>query len=83
MIPTTIIINNFDIATSSFTGGFFSLDPMLMSGIVTGTIGEDCTGLISVSSLENNIYFTFDSENVLLDLDGFGIFIGNIQPWSP
>ena len=70
MFGTTITINNLDIATNSFNGYLMGSMP----GPVTGTIEEDCTGLISVNG--NDVYFTFDSENWQLDLDGIGIFWG-------
>ena len=81
MFGTTIFINNLDIATYSFNGFLFGMDDILMTGPVTGTIEVDCTGLISVNG--NDVNFTFDSENSQLDLDGFGIFLGDALPWTP
>ena len=83
MIQTTITISNFDIATNAFTGETNSSAPFFMPGPVTGIIEEDCTGLIAVSGIGTDIYFTFDSENCQLVLDRFGIFSEDVLPWNP
>ena len=83
MIPATITISNFDDATNAFTGESTSPVPFFMPGPVTGIIEEDCTGLITVTGIGNDIYFTFDSENCQLDLGRGGIFSEDVLPWNP
>ena len=83
MIPATITISNFDDATNAFTGESTSPVPLFMPGPVTGIIEEDCTGLITVNGIGNDIYFTFDSENCQLDLGRGGIFSEDALPWYP
>ena len=65
-----IFITNFDISTNAFNG--FSGDPSGSAQIATGTIEEDCTGSISGNTFGNNVFFTFDSDNLQFDVDGFG-----------
>lgn len=67
---TRIFITSFDISTNVFNG--LSGDPRGRPQIATGTIEEDCTGLISGNTFGNNVFFTFDSDNLQLDVDGFG-----------
>ena len=81
MISTTITITDLDNSLNSFSG--FSQELWFRPGPVNGTIEEDCTGLISVNTLGNNTYFIFDSVNLQLDLDGFGVFSGDVFPWIP
>ena len=69
---TRIFITDFDISTNVFNG--LSGDPWGLHEIATGTIEENCTGLISGNTFGNNVFFTFDSDNLQLDMDGFGTF---------
>ena len=79
----TITISHFDIANNAFTGEVTSSFPWFMPGPVTGTIEEDRTGLITVTRLRTDIYFTLDSENCQLDLERSGIFSEDILPRNP
>ena len=77
----TITINSFDISTNSFDG--ISVGFLSRTQPFTGTIEEYCTGLISGNAFGGDTFFTFDSENYQLYIDGFGIFSVDAFPWNP